>query len=99
MRKYPNPDEWWPIPRSEVFPGVGLRKFSLPKIWGDWRENGLYERYPGFNMLYLPALENLEPLEVLLSLERLDEIMSGMSDVNCMVDFAKYYWRVGGGDP
>jgi hypothetical protein len=34
--------------------------------------------------------EDREPLEVLITLQRLCEITSGL---NYMVDFAKYYWR------
>jgi hypothetical protein len=89
----PEPEEWRPRPIYDLV--YAERNFPLPKIWGDSRENGLYERYPGFNMSYFPVLDDRDPLDVLLSLERVAEIISDLNTV----DFTKYYWRCDGGDP
>jgi hypothetical protein len=47
-------------------------------------------------MLYLPTIENREPLELCVVLERLNEIMSGR---NFGVDCAKHYWICEEGAP
>jgi formylglycine-generating enzyme required for sulfatase activity len=51
---------------------------------------------PKYNMLYLPTLVNREPLEILLLLERIATILSG---VNVETDCGKYYWLAEAGNP
>ncbi len=54
------------------------------------------EQYPGYNMLYLPAVENREPIEIALTLERLSALVDEFNNNNLLkkeVDYTKYYWR------
>jgi hypothetical protein len=74
---------------------TGKYLFSY-KIYSKLRED---VQYPGYNMLYLPAVEYREPLEIALTLERLSELVDLNNNNNLFkkeVDYTKYYWRVDG---
>jgi hypothetical protein len=56
---------------------------------GNGRSGWEYKYYWRYNVLYLPALENHEPLEVLLSLSKLADIMPSIKHK----DVSKYFWE------
>jgi hypothetical protein len=67
--------------------------------WATWDIKGMIGNegyYPDFNVLYLPAIENRKPWEVLLFLE---ELTHALSDIRCETECAKFYESLDGTNP